>query len=254
MQITLINSNFTSLSGNRKGFTLLELLIAIFILATVLSTIYAAYRGTFRIIKDSKDDNEIYSMARIAMNRMFSDLNAFSAAGGEVEFVSKSYETGKEESTGITFVSSAHLAFSEDESASGPAKITYYIDEDQSQDGIYRLLRSDAPIVISGDGEQQPDDRFVLCEQLHSLTFKFFDSAGRAYRSWDSVSGEETQRNKAPAVVAIELKLENRKEKARPYTFATKVFLPLSADVPFLALKQGNSSLNGSKEAKASGL
>jgi len=33
----------------RNGFTLIEILIAIFILATVLTTVYAAYTGTFRI-------------------------------------------------------------------------------------------------------------------------------------------------------------------------------------------------------------
>ena len=34
------------------GFTLLELLIAIFILGIVLTTIYAAYSGTLTVIKE----------------------------------------------------------------------------------------------------------------------------------------------------------------------------------------------------------
>lgn len=229
----LINSNFTRLSGNRKGFTLLEVLIAVFILATVLSTIYAAYRGTFRIIKEAEDDGEIYSMARTAMDRMFKDLSAFSTASGTIKFVSRSQETGQGESTGLTFVSGAHLAFSEGESPSGLAEITYYIDEDQRRDGNYRLLRNDA-LFAEADKEEQPNGGFVLCEQLHSLTFKFFDNAGKEHESWDSASDAEAQKNRAPAMVAIELKLANHRDKGRPYTFTTKVFLPLSVVVSSL--------------------
>ncbi len=235
----LINSNFTGLSGNRKGFTLLEILIAVFILATVLSTIYAAYRGTFRIIKDSEDDGEIYSMARTAMDRMFKDLSAFSAAGGAIKFVSRSQEATQGEFTGLTFVSGTHLAFSEDESPSGLAEITYYIDEAQRREGNYRLLRIDA-LLAESDKDEQPSGGFVLCEQLHSLTFKFFDNAGREYESWDSASGTEVQKNRAPAMVAIELKFENQKDKDRPYTFTTKVFLPLSVVVSSLPSKGGS--------------
>jgi prepilin-type N-terminal cleavage/methylation domain-containing protein len=229
----LINSNFTGLSGNRKGFTLLELLIAVFILVTVLSTIYAAYRGTFRIIKDSEDDGEIYSMARTAMDRMFKDLSAFSAAGGAIKLVSRSQEAMQGEFTGLTFVSGAHLAFSEDERPSGLAEITYYIDEDQRRDGNYRLLRNDVFLAEAGK-EEQPGGGFVLCEQRHSLIFKFFDNAGREQESWDSDSDAEMQKNRAPAMVSIELKLENHKDKDHPYTFTTKVFLPLSTVVSSL--------------------
>ena len=54
-----INWNYTRLSGNKEGFTLLEILIATFILAVVMTTVYAAYNGTFPIIKDSEEYHKI---------------------------------------------------------------------------------------------------------------------------------------------------------------------------------------------------
>jgi prepilin-type N-terminal cleavage/methylation domain-containing protein len=76
----------------KNGFTLVEILIAIFILTTVLTTIYAAYTGTFRIVKDTQYTDDIYSMARRAMKRMTVDLesvcsyrDSFKFATGEIE-------------------------------------------------------------------------------------------------------------------------------------------------------------------------
>jgi prepilin-type N-terminal cleavage/methylation domain-containing protein len=39
-----------------KGFTLIEILLAIFILGIVLSTVYVSYTGTFRIIRETEYD------------------------------------------------------------------------------------------------------------------------------------------------------------------------------------------------------
>ncbi len=61
---------------NSPGFTLLEILIAMFIFAIVLSTIYTSYTGTFRILDETKEQTDIYRMARIALERMHEDLES----------------------------------------------------------------------------------------------------------------------------------------------------------------------------------
>ncbi len=219
--------NITDSSRDKKGFTLLEVLIAVFILVVVLSTVYASYSGTFRIIRAAEDDGEIYAMARTAMERMFKDLNAVAAERGAVKFTSRLEKAGREDSTGLTFVSGAHLAFSEEDTPSGLAEITYSIDEDPKDESNYRLLRRDV-ILVGANREEKQGGEYVLCERLQSLIFKFYDIAGNEYESWDSASDNGMQKNKAPAMTAIELKFANKKDKDRPYTFSTNVFLPAS--------------------------
>ncbi|MBW1691930.1 MAG: prepilin-type N-terminal cleavage/methylation domain-containing protein [Deltaproteobacteria bacterium] len=51
--------------NGHAGFTLIEILIAIMIFATLLTTIYTSYTGTFRVIEDTESQAEIYRMARI---------------------------------------------------------------------------------------------------------------------------------------------------------------------------------------------
>jgi general secretion pathway protein J len=222
-----IGSSSTSLSGNRKGFTLLEILIAVFILAVVISTVYAAYSGTFRIIKESEGDAEAYGMARNAMHRMLKDLNSVSAVGGNFTFVSRTSGVAEAGFTDLTFISNSHLAFSENESSAGLAKITYYVEEDASGEG-YRLMRRDIPYT-GADNEESSHAGFILCEKLKSLRYTFIDVNGKEHDSWDSLNGAAGEKNRAPAIAAIELKLA--KGEDRSYTFETKVFLPLSATV-----------------------
>lgn len=40
-----------------KGFTLVEILVAVLILSIVLSTVYVAYTGTFRLVREVNSKN-----------------------------------------------------------------------------------------------------------------------------------------------------------------------------------------------------
>ena len=69
-------------ASDTRGFTLIEILIAVSILAVVLSTIFASYTGTFSIIEETESQADIYGMARIAMERIQEDLESAYASEG----------------------------------------------------------------------------------------------------------------------------------------------------------------------------
>jgi len=231
MRITLSS---TGLSGNRRGFTLIEILIAIFILATVLSTIYAAYRGTFRIISESERDGEVYGMARNTMLRIIKDLTAVTMNGGTFKFVSRVSDTVGANFMEISFVSRSHISWIENESSGTMAEITYYVDQ-QGPEGSYRLMRQDVPgVQASFQAGSQVAGRqgYVVCEGLYSVIYKFTDNLGQVHDSWDSIAGATGEKNKVPTMASIELRLANPQDKDRPYKFVTKVFLPIALAVP----------------------
>ena len=226
-----ISSNYTDLSENKKGFTILEILIAVFILATVLSTVYAAYQGTFRIMKFSERDETAYGMARNTMQIMLKDLSAVSTSGGAFKFVSRPAEVMGTNFMDLTFLARAHLAWSESDSSGTTAEITYYVAEDA--EGGHRLLRRDRPNAQAvNDG--QVSQGFVICEGLYSLKYKFTDRDGQEHDSWDSTAAGTVAQNKAPVQVAIELKLVNPQDQEKPKVFFTQVFLPAATVVTVL--------------------
>jgi prepilin-type N-terminal cleavage/methylation domain-containing protein len=161
----------------KNGFTLIEILIAVFILGIVLTTVYASYTGTFRIVRDTRDDAEIYGMARSALDRMARDLESATPYRGAFTFTAKPYNIGNREFTRLIFRSTAHVAFGENEFPAGIAVIEYNVDEGTEKEG-YTLSRSDSLFRDPEKEEVQPGG-YLLCDQVESLTYLFYDETGK---------------------------------------------------------------------------
>lgn len=199
------------------GFTLVEVLVAIFIFALVVPTVYAAYRTTVRITSDAEYGDAVYSMARNAMGRFIKDLESVAPYQGGYRFKLTSGTVNDRPVPMLTFTSCAHLAFSGEEAA-GIAGISYYVE--QAEDGTYTLMRMDS--AIRGGQEDPSAPAFVVCENVKSLGLKFYDSKGKEHEFWNSDSEMEGQKKKAPAAVLIDLQLVNPNGE-EPFRFMTRV-------------------------------
>jgi len=213
-----------------KGFTLIEILLAVLILGIVLTTVYASYTGTFRIIQETQTDAELYGMARTALERMTRDLEGAAPWKGALTFQAKSYSLGRMEFTRLTFRSAAHVAFGEKEAEAGIAVIGYEIEEGTDKEG-YVLMRSDS-LRRDPAKEETSTGGYVVCDRIETLTYRFFDASGKEYDSWDADGPDEAQKKKAPAMVEINLGLVNEKDRENPHPFMTRVRLPLNQVIP----------------------
>jgi len=207
-----------------RGFTLLEILIAIAILAVVMATIYAAYSGTLTVIKELDDDSRAYSMARMTLDRMSRDLSSLQRFEDGIFLQSKKSTIGSHEFTSLAVWSAAHLAFGEDELPGSPSFITYFVKEDKN--GGFSLWRSDVAETRPSP-DQKADDGMMICQNLQAINFKYYDENGREDDSWDTTSLSDTQKGKPPVLVQIELVLANVRDVEKPYKFITRVFLPV---------------------------
>ena len=207
-----------------RGFTLLEILIAIFILGVVLATAYASYSGILRVSRDVEHEAKVYKMARTTMDKMIRDLTSIQPSGGSFELRTANDKLSRHEFKSVFFWSAAHLAFNENEVSGSPTSIAYFVQEDE--DGSFSLRRSDDPGVKSSKGKNVGGG-FVICQNVDSLNLIFYDSKGKEYDSWDTSSFAVEQKGKAPTEVKIELGLVNLNDKEKPYKFMTKVFIPV---------------------------
>ena len=208
-----------------KGFTLVEIMIAILILGLVLSTVYAAYSSTMKIVHDLEYQNNLYKTARTTMDRMIKDLSCLQLASGAFDFRVEKETLNNREFYSLSFWSASHLAFGENEGEGSPAAISYYVQEDEGGDS-FSLWRSDSPGAKPSPGKNISGG-FVICQNIDSWSLRFYDSTGNELDSWDSSSLSSQQEGKSPAAVKIELALVNLNDKDKPYKFMTKVFLPV---------------------------
>ena len=224
-------------SENLSGFTLVEILLALFIFAVVLSLIFTSYTGTFRIIDETEYRADIYRMARITLERMHEDLASTYAPqypespeseeeNGEAgEFSGTDAEISGRRADSLRFTSRAHLVFSEEDRPSGTAEIDYYVEESDEGEGFV-LFRRDTPGVGKAGDEETAG--LVLCEKLRSVSFTYYDAEGEAYDNWDS-TGEEFK-NSAPLMVSIKLEFADKSNPETPFTFFTSVALPIGGE------------------------
>jgi prepilin-type N-terminal cleavage/methylation domain len=208
-----------------KGFTLVEIMIAILILGLVLSTVYASYSSTMKIVHDLEYESQLYKTARTAMDRMIKDLSSLQMSGGSFDFRAEKKTLSNREFYSLSFWSASHLAFGENEGEGGPAAISYYVVEDEGGDS-FSLWRSDLA-GAKPSKDKNLSSGFVVCPNVDSWSLRFYDSTGNELESWDSSSFSAQQKDKSPVAVKIELGLVNLNDKEKPYKFMTKVFLPV---------------------------
>jgi len=216
------------------GFTLVEVLIAIFIFALVASAIFTTYTGTFRIIDVSESRADIYEMAGIALERISEDLesaylsNITQIPGSDeanpemVLFVGEKKELMGRSCGALRFLSLAHLTFSEEEPVAEPTEIVYYVAA-IGEEGLLELYRSDTPL-----SRERPDSEsggLLLCEGLSSIDFTYYDSDGEPHETWDAKEGES--KGKLPSRISISMEFADSTNPDTPYKFKTGVALPM---------------------------
>ena len=209
--------------AGQRGFTLIEIMLAVFILGLVLSTVYAAYSGTMTLVREMEYENNVYRTARTTLDRIIRDLSSVQPVGGAIKLQAEKEMLSNHEFASLLFFATAHLAFAEKEIDGGNAQIGYFVEEDAN--GGYSLRRSDL-LNYQATKEKSRSSSYLLCPNIDSLVFKFYDVNGKEYDSWDSASGTSEQKNKAPAAIKVELSIANSGNKEAPYRFMTKIFLP----------------------------
>lgn len=207
------------------GFTLVEILIAIFILSLVMATVYVSYTGTLKTSRQLEEEGAIYQMARISMDRLINDLSSLRMSSGSFALFAEKRKSGNYEFHSISFWSSAHLALGENESDGRPATISYYVKEDNDRKS-FSLWRSDVP-GSSHDESKKAEGGFIICKNIEAFNLTFYDSAGRENDSWDSSSAQGNKQGEVPESIKIELFLVNPADSEKPYKFMTRVLLPV---------------------------
>ncbi len=215
-------------SRSPRGFTMLEIMIAVLILGIVLTTVYGAYTGTLRIVADTEYADEVYGMARCAVEQITRDLESVCRFNGVFTFVSKEQEPGSDSFVALRFVSSRHIGFGENDG--GITEITYYAArEDDGADERYRVMRRD---MLLQKKDREEDDAFVteggyaLCEKVQAFSWTFFNSNGEEYDHWDSESGLSEQKGLIPALARVRIDFANPADDENPYRFVTTVYIP----------------------------
>ena len=211
-----------------RGFTLVEVLIAILIFGIIVTTVFASYRSVFVSAPIIESNIGIYEMSSTCLGRIALDLRSIfitqPPAYKKPEFDSEpephrvvASAEGGDNTPRLQFASLAHLPL-EQSSREGVAQIVYY--EKPTEEGIFQLLRADNlyPYPSFEANDRDP----ILCEMVKRLEITYVDEEGIDYDYWDSESDEFDYATPTAINFLIELF-----QNGATSVFETRVSLPV---------------------------
>lgn len=222
-----------SLRGkNSRGFTLIEVMIAIFIFSLIATMVFGGYHTVLSNAEYVRREMKTAEAGARAVGRITDDLSGlfvllrpeFRAPEDREEegedpwrMVGEVSALGMDSYSSLRFTSTSHLAF-EGKTDRGIAEIRYYVDRD---DMDRRVLRRADRLFFHESFEPSSRDP-ILCMDVSAFRLGYFDASGERYETWhsdDSATGMST-----PAAVEILLTIG---EEASARSFETRVRLPV---------------------------
>lgn len=213
-----------------NGFTLLEILVTLFIFGVIAGTLFTAYRALFFDTERFKQTTLSYAQAQVAIQRILTDLHAirvtlppmYTIPQGDdppdpLRLTGQTEPTGDEAFSTLRFASAAHVPLGGHPQA-GIAAIRYYLEE--TAERMFVLRRSDQlyPFATEPSAGSAP----ILCGAVQSFRLTYYDLDGEAYDQWNSDSADF--KYATPAAIEVELKIGDRPTTA---VFTTRITLPV---------------------------
>jgi type II secretory pathway pseudopilin PulG len=216
------------------GFTLLEVMIAIGIMATILVILFGTYSAAVDRAARTRELSQMYHEARVLLQLMANDLRA-AYVKEPVEQAQQALQQVKTRPT--TFVGedrteSNHpadrLAFSTVLPTQRPdvpdteiCHVTYSIEPVKEPPRSRALFRR---VNCSLEPEATNQDHlFLLTELAYGLDFRYYDDQGTEYPDWNS--HEPRGGKRIPARLKITLLLADQHGQLRPFEMITDFVL-----------------------------
>jgi prepilin-type N-terminal cleavage/methylation domain-containing protein len=244
-----------------RGFTLLELLMAMMIAGILLTTVYGAVSRTLRSKETAEERAELYASGREAVLKMADEIEGALVpdpdTGGTNFFVGSGAGGGD---AFVQFIAMDRGGFGTSTLRPGRIIVEYFLDPLPSQRGLFTLFRRQqwlqallaqeglAPLPVEMEQDDPALQSVALplldcppgvsdlnlpgsCIRVVSLGFAFYDVDGSRSDEWSSVRDDGgVQFERLPAAVAISLVLAD--ERGVEYPFETVVDIPLAKGQP----------------------
>jgi general secretion pathway protein J len=228
--------------GGERGFTLIEMFIAAFILAFVCMLIYGAFAG----MRSSKEGvgriDDRFHEGREALRRISNELSAaYVSLHKPINVTFQQVKTSFIATRGtpadrVDFNAFANQRFDKNSHDSDQCEISYFGSSDPKLQGVTDLVRRMSP---RPDLKPQRGGRIdVIASDIDLFRLKYLDPlTGQWIETWDSTD-TLTHTNQLPIYVHVKLVLNGGRRAAAgrgqgTMTFETKVAIPMYQPLSF---------------------
>lgn len=222
MQRSILEYKKTIILKNNRGITLIELLIALGILAGVIFTMSEILGAIYEIEGRAETRIEQRHSISTTFSKMMDDFSMAFQADKKFHGRDSRYLTGFEgDQTQVSFSTMSHVHFVKNKKDSDQVQVGYSLKKIEDKEGYILLRRSTDYLTsdLTKGGQTYP-----LLENVKELEFSYYDSNKEDWvGSWSSDSVSTA--NRLPEVVKVKMtvfgenELGENKAKERDYEF-----------------------------------
>ncbi len=228
---------------DEKGFTLIEVLIAVVLLAIISVLVFQSMGAMVGSKERFETREEAYRGANVFMDRLTREL-ATTVLYGNVELLGVS-PNGEQSSKSVftaanngdqdklTFDTLSHTRYLKDAKESDLAEVTYFLEPQEQEEGqeggagvgLYAIKRRHKCPLDTEPGEKGQVS--VLMTGVKELNFRYYDAAKTEYKDeWDTTKLDFA--NRLPRAVEITLVLQDPADEDNSIRFMTVALLEMS--------------------------
>lgn len=219
--------------SNEKGFTLLEVVIAVFILALMSMMMWQITNNAYRGSEKAGLYDDIYQSGRVALRKMCDDFSmAFilgtGLRGGFVGGIGVGHASFSGGTDGANFVSFSNIRYVKNEKKADYAEVGYFIAEcpDSEEKRIQCLMRRESSDI--DDKLEEGGEVFPVAKGIKKMALKYYDINKKEWRDdWKAV--DPALASMLPFAVKISLAFQDPKDEREEILFETAVTIAMWA-------------------------
>jgi general secretion pathway protein J len=230
---------------NQKGFTLIEVMVAISLLAVISFLVFQAMGTTTSAKERFEKKDETFRMANLALNRMSRDISMavlFAtpdflglSPGSELRTKNVFIGVNSGDQDKLTFDTLSHIRYLKDVKESDMAEVSYYLEkqepsaetENSPSAGLYTLRKRELSPPGPDPETETKGTVLTLLEGVKELNFRYYSQQKIDFvDEWDSTKGDWL--NKLPKAVEITLVVQDPVDQEGELRFTTTTFLEMA--------------------------
>lgn len=217
------------MSRNRKGFTLLEMIVAGAIFTAVVAGAYALFDGSRRLAARAEARADLLQTARAALRAIEADLKGALMSGSAYDTGFIGADSGTLDTLELVSVTSPTEEVSEDAykdatktRRSDLSKVYYWVEQDQTK-AAHGLVRERLGTLLPPESRtRREEDVETVSAEVVGLNLRYYDGQWR-----DTWNSRTTGRMPRAVEVAVRVKREDEEE-----THTARFYLPVAAETP----------------------
>jgi general secretion pathway protein J len=216
----------------KRGFTLLEVILAVTVLALIGTMIYGGFSQTALNKARVEEDVDHSRIVHMALERMVRELTmAFVSTHVNPSLdlrVSNTAFIGTDNARDdrIDFTSFSHRRLYRNARESDQNEISYFVTQHPEDPDVMVLARREQNRI--DEDPRKGGKSQILVENVEELNIEYFDPLLSEWiDSWDTVN-TLAQPNRLPTQVRIRLSVRDPRRSGKIQTFGTRVTIPLT--------------------------